>query len=103
MSEEMKCPCCGSDIYVAVSENTGASLRMCLKCELVCPLVCLPLIAAAMELAKAESWEEETDDVRAYLDGILEDCDAWDEIVNTNISAERAVFDARDRVLEVFK
>ena len=88
MSEEMKCPCCGSDIYVAVSENTGASLRMCLKCELVCPLVCLPLIAAAMEYAKTTAYWF------SLPYGIKHPDDA---------RAEKAMTDAETRVLEVFK
>lgn len=99
MSEIVKCPCC-SDTLVPAIYNDYCE---CKNCWFRCDKAALPRIAAAMELAKAESWEEETDDVRAYLNGILEDCDAWDEIVNTNISAERAVFDARNRVLEVFK
>ena len=97
---EMKCPFCGDAMVttkdqIVVCENPDCATMFN---EWDYPKAC-----AAMELAKAESWEEETDDVRAYLDDTLEDCDAWDEIVNTNISAERAVFDARDRVIEVFK
>lgn len=104
MSEIAKCPICGG---VPLDKWEVTSARVFQTGQTCCGVDCNTnerwnQYAAAMELAKTEAWEAETDEVRAYLDDTLEDCDAWEEIVDTNIAAERAAFDARDRVVEVF-
>ena len=59
--------------------------------------------ATAMEYALAELWEDETDDVRESMDDLTEDCDAFEEIVDINLCAERAVFAARDAMRDAMR
>lgn len=105
MPEVANCPVCGEEPY---QHGKDSYLKYGISC-------CGHTIwtrdnpsswnryAAAMEFSIAESWEEETDKVREWLDVSTDNADAYNEIVDININAERAVFAAREASNEVFK
>ena len=84
MSEERKCPCCGSE--ASDFEQTG--IVECEECQFMCDIKDLPRIAAAMDYAKKTAYWFR------LPDGVKHPDDA---------RAEKAMTDAETRVLEVFK
>ena len=87
MSEELKCPCCGSEqsreTFIDRSE-----VWACGECLFQCPPKCLSRISAAMELAKATVILKNS----IYSGNYDSVEDAQDQFA-----------DAEQRVLEVFK
>ena len=101
MQEIATCPLCGKKPYPYHYEEDHIEYVHCgVKCE---DEGTWNRYAAAMEFSIAESWEEETDNVREWLDVSTDNADAYNEIVDININAERAVFAAREASNEVFK
>lgn len=87
MSEELKCPCCGW-----VNEANLYNSFACTQCLFMCTKHDFNRIAAAMELAKAEVAA-----FNAAFNVPLERLEAAIE------ASEDMLFQARMRVLEVFK
>lgn len=79
--ENEKCPLCGSEI----SDFEDSGFWECEECPFMCALADLPHVAAAMELARAES----------KLMQSVEDCAGYEQAI-----IDRA--HARKRVIEVF-
>ena len=102
MQEVANCPVCGNPQVEMLNEHFMLSGAYC--CGVRCDSLELwNRYAAAMELAEAKTWEEETYAVLCWLDELPDRKCAFNESVDLNIYAERAGFDALEKMYEVFK
>ena len=101
MSEEVaNCPLCGKKPFPYHYADHIEYVHCGVKCE---DEGTWSRYAAAMELAEAKTWEEETYSVLCWLAELPDRKCAFNESVDLNIYAERAGFDALEKMYEVFK
>ena len=101
MTELANCPLCGKGPMI----YHYTYIPFAYEC---CGVQCYSIekwnrYAAAMELAEAKTWEEETYSVLCWLAELQDRKCAFNESVDLNIYAERAGFDALEKMYEVFK
>ena len=102
MPEIANCPVCGKEPEVWCREEEWRVRITCCK-HVVYSTASWNRYAAAMELAEAKTWEEETYAVLCWLDELPDRKCAFNDSVDLNIYAERACIDALEKVYEVFK